>query len=61
MDEVERIAEARDELIQHLRNTFGDEAADCREDGIERGLEDNDDFIVGYLAALANHLGDTNG
>jgi hypothetical protein len=49
--------EARRALLRWLREECGDEAADCREDGIRSGREDGDVFIVafelGHQAGLA--------
>lgn len=47
------IGKARAALIDWLANQFGSEAADDRADCIMRGREDDDAFIHGYLAALA--------
>jgi len=46
------VTAAREMLIRHLRENFGDEAADDREAGIDWGREDGEDFIVGYLLAI---------
>jgi hypothetical protein len=47
------IDEAREAFLRYLREECGDEAADCREDGIRSGRDDSEDYIRGYLAVLA--------
>lgn len=50
---VEVRQEDREAFLEHLRTECGDEAADCREDGILSGREDGEDWLVGFVAGRA--------
>ena len=50
---IRTIGDARGSFLRHLREECGDDTAEDRQDGILSGREDREDYILGFMAAMA--------